>query len=316
MEPENQAKGESADLRRCAEKQVAQPTKIEAARKSGDPHRLIHELEVRQAELELQTEQLEANYDELYDFAPVGYFTLGCHGNIQKINLTGATMLGQARVRLLRRDFASFVSPESRPDFDEFLRRVMGGRRKESCMVTLIKGGKTAVAAYIEASSVGPDSSCRLVVVDITAANQARSALRDSEERLKLALAASSMGVWEWECDSTNLYWSPECFKIFGVESVCPTLDTVAQLLHPEDAPRVRSIVGQALAEGTEQSVECRIIRPDGEVVWIYARGHVQCDEAGAPLRMIGIAQDITERKRIEQNACPVPARRTACCAN
>jgi PAS domain S-box-containing protein len=96
--------------------------------------------------------------------------------------------------------------------------------------------------------------------------------------------------------------------KIFGVDCFCPTLDTVARLLHPEDAPRVRSIVSQALADGTEQSVECRIIRPNGQVVWIFARCLVQYDEAGRSLRLIGIAQDITARKRAEQNACPEPA--------
>jgi len=182
-------------------------------------------------------------------------------------------------------------------------------------MVTLMKGGDTPVFAYIEATGVGPDSNCRAVVVDITSAEQARLAQRESEDRLKLALAASGMGVWEWERDTGNIYWSPEFFSIFGVDCFCPTLDTVAQLLHPEDAPRVRSIVRQALADGKEQSVECRIIRPNGQVAWISARGQVQYDKAGKPLRLIGIAQDIAERKRAEQNACPEPENKIRCCA-
>jgi PAS domain S-box-containing protein len=86
--------------------------------------------------------------------------------------------------------------------------------------------------------------------------------------------------------------------KIFGVECFCPTLDIVAQLFHPEDAPRVGSIVSQALADGKEQSVECRIIRPDGQVVWILARCQVQYDKACKSLLLIGIAQDIAERRR------------------
>jgi PAS domain S-box-containing protein len=89
----------------------------------------------------------------------------------------------------------------------------------------------------------------------------------------------------------------------------------LAQLLHPEDAARVRSVVRQALADGKEQSVECRIIRPDNQVAWISARGQVQIDKAGKPTRLVGIAQDISERKRAEQNACPEPAKRIRCCA-
>jgi PAS domain S-box-containing protein len=275
--------------------------------------KLNHELEIDHVELELQNEelrqtraQLEANYDALYDFAPVGYFTLGRYGDIEKTNLMGASMLGQPRAWLLNRRFPTFVTPESLPCFNEFLRRVMGGCDKESCMLTLMKGGNTPVFAYIEATGVGPDSNCRAVVVDITSAEQARLALRESQERLKLALAASGMGVWEWECDSGDIYWSPECIKIFGVDCLSPTLDTVAPLLHPEDAPRVRSMVSEALADGNEKSVACRIIRPNGQVVWISVRGQVQYDKVGKPVRLIGIAQDINECKRAEPS--PEPA--------
>jgi PAS domain-containing protein len=61
--------------------------------------------------------------------------------------------------------------------------------------------------------------------------------------------------------------------------------------------------VRQALADGKEQSVEFRIMRPNGEVVWVLARGQVQHGKAGKPLRLIGILQDITERKRVEANS-------------
>ncbi len=314
MMSKNEAEAESVRLRRRAEERMAEHARTAASQSISDTRRMIHELEFHQVELELQNEELrrareelEANYDELYDFAPVGYFTLGCHGDIEKANLTGAGMLGQPRAWLLSRRFATFVSPESLPSFNDFLSRITGGYEKESCLVTLIKGGNTRVSAYIEATGVGPDSSCRAVVVDITSAEQARSALREAEERLKLALAASGMGVWEWECDTGDFYWSPECLMIFGVDCFCPTRETLAQLLHPDDALRVTSIVSQALAEGKEQSAECRIIRPNGEVVWIFARGQVQYDSDGKPLRLIGIAQDITERKRAGQKASSEP---------
>ena len=260
-------------------------------------------LDLRQTELELQNEELrqareelEASYNELYDFAPVGYFTLGPYGDIEKTNLTGSEMLGQPRQQLVGRRFTTFVSPDSLPRFNDFLRRVTGGFEKQNCMVTLMKGGDTPVAAYIEATGAGPNSHFRAVVVDITSAEQARSELRESEERLRLALAASGMGVWEWERDSGNIYWSPECFKIFGVDHFCPTLDALAKLVHPEDAPRVRSVLRQALADGKEQSAKCRIIRPNGEVIWVFASAHVQFDKLGKPLRLIGIAQNITDR--------------------
>ena len=311
----NRGERGSGKLRRSAEERLTERGKTTASPGDADTRRLTREMKVRQLRLEIQNEelrqtraQLEANYDALYDFAPVGYFTLGRYGDIEKTNLTGADMLGQPRAWLLGRRFANFVAPESLPCFNEFLRRVVGGYDNESCTVTLMRRGNTPVVACIEATGAGPDSNCRAVVVDITSAEQARLALREREAHLKLALAASGMGVWEWERDTGDIYWSPECFSIFGVDCFCPTLDTVAQLLHPEDAPRVRSIVSQAMADGKEQSVECRIIRPDGQVAWISARCQVQYDEARKSLRLIGIAQDITERKRAEQHAWPKAA--------
>jgi PAS domain S-box-containing protein len=287
--------------------------RIAASPSGGDAHRLIQQLQVHQFDLELQNEklrearaELEAHYDELYDFAPVGYFTLGRYGDIEKTNLTGAGMLGQPRARLLGRRFAAFITPESLPYFNAFLLRVMRGYDKENCRVTLLKGGATPVAAYIEATGVGPDSNFRAVLVDITSAEEARRALRDSEERLNLALAASGMGVWEWERDSGDIYWSPECVKIFGVNCICPTLDSLAQLLHPQDAAPAIAALMQVLADGKEQSVECRIVGRNGQVVCISARGQAQYDKDGRPLRLIGIVQDISERKQAEPS--PLPA--------
>jgi PAS domain S-box-containing protein len=225
-------------------------------------------------------------------------------------------MLGQPRAWLPSQQFAGFLTAESLPSFNEFFQRLMGGYDKESCVVTLMKGGDTPVIAYMEAVGVGPDSSCRVVVVDITSGEQARLALRERDAHLNLALNTSSMGVWEWERNTGDFYWSPECSALFGLDSICPTLETVAQLLHPEDAPQVRSIVSQAFAEGKEQTMECRIVRPNGEVIWILARGQVHVYKEGEPLRLIGIVQDITERKRAEQNARAEAANKARCGAN
>lgn len=305
-----QGKSQASSLRRRAEKQVAKRTGSAASNAGRDMKRLVHELEVHQVELELQNEELrqarmelEASYNELYDFAPVGYFMLGRHGAIEKTNLTGAGMLGPARAQLLGRRFAAFVSPESIVHFNDFWRRVTQGYNKQSCVVTLMKRDSIPLVAYIEATGAGPDSSCRAVVVDITSAEQAKLALRQSEERLNLALAAAGMGVWEWEYATGDIYWSSECFRIFGVSNLSPKLRTLEKLLHPEDTPRIRSIVSRALADGGEHSAEYRIIRPDGEVAWIMTRGRVQFDKAGKPLRLIGIAQDITANRRAGQAA-------------
>jgi PAS domain S-box-containing protein len=189
---------ESANLRRRAEERVATHGKTTASRSVTDARRLIHELEVHKVELILQNEELrdaraelEANYNELYDFAPVGYFTLKRNGDIENANLTGAIMLGQPRAQLLGQRFAAFVRPEALRDFNDFWRRAIGGTDKEGCMVTLMKGGTTHIIAYVEATRAGPHSNRRLVVVDMTSLGL----LQDISERERVRANAGRAGL-------------------------------------------------------------------------------------------------------------------------
>ena len=149
------------------------------------------------------------------------------------------------------------------------------------------------------------DAAGRLVEIqgvgrDISALKLAEEALRKSEERLSLALSASRMGVWEWEVESNAIYWSPECFAIFALESFTGTLESFTNSIHPEDVTSVMDAAEKTLAEGTDFMVEFRILRPDGEVRWLSDHGRPRYDSGGKALRLAGTVQDITDRKRSE----------------
>src|SRR5664279_4931554 len=115
--------------------------------------KLVHELGVHQIELELQNEELtlakekaevaSKKYVELYDSAPSGYFTLTKSGEIIELNLSGAMMLGKERSRLKNGLFGFFVSNDTKPIFNHFLRKVFTGKAEESCEVTLSTNGKS-----------------------------------------------------------------------------------------------------------------------------------------------------------------------------
>jgi two-component system cell cycle sensor histidine kinase/response regulator CckA len=127
------------------------------------------------------------------------------------------------------------------------------------------------------------------------------TALRESEERLKLALKASGMGVWEWNAGADTFFWSPECREILGFENLGSTLKDSFRLLHPEDAGRVIAAWDQAITNHTAYAVEYRIIRPNGEVRWLSSHGSAKPDENGQPSRMVGATQDVTERRQLEE---------------
>ena len=149
--------------------------------------RLPHELQVHQVELEMQNaellsarEQMEillGKYTDLYDFAPVGYFSLDEQGRIHEMNLTGADKLGVERARLIHRPFLSFVVPASRPIWLAFLKRVFATTGKQVCDVALVRkdGGVfwASVHGIATLSVSDPQQSCRVAFSDITALKQA-----------------------------------------------------------------------------------------------------------------------------------------------
>ena len=136
----------------------------------GDPLRLLHEMQVHQVELQMQNAELQEGrdrmevqlekYSELYDFAPVGYFTLGADGTIHLANLTGARLIGIDRSVLLGRSFVRNVAPEFRPAFNEFLSQVFGSQTKQSGDFEL--GGPDRPFRYVADEGFKYDVQCRI----------------------------------------------------------------------------------------------------------------------------------------------------------
>ncbi|WP_437817762.1 hybrid sensor histidine kinase/response regulator [Sorangium sp. So ce1078] len=126
--------------------------------------------------------------------------------------------------------------------------------------------------------------------------------LRESEERLRLALTGGQLGVWEWDLPSGRVFWSEEALACAGVDAADfgGTFDDFARRLHPDDRDAVLSHLESALRGETDYSVEFRILHPDGQVRWVHCRALVQRDRDGRPLRMAGAVGDITGRKLSE----------------
>ena len=143
-----------------------------------DAKRLVHELQVHQIELEMQNEELQrANdktetalrkYTMLYDFAPMGFFTLNSKGKIEEVNFTGAEMLGERRHSLVGSNFKFFVSGESKADFIAFLDKVYSSNSKESCELKLGHFKDPLRSVYVEGIVTGDEWNCLLSVVNIS----------------------------------------------------------------------------------------------------------------------------------------------------
>ncbi|MGA7745129.1 MAG: GAF domain-containing protein [Polyangia bacterium] len=154
-----------------------------------ESQRLVHELQVHQIELELQNEELQASraeleaglerYSHLYDFAPVGYLTLDRDGAIQKVNLTGARLLGLERARLVGTRLGRFVSAEYRPAFNALLDKVFESQARQGCDLEICPETIAPIWLHIDAI-VADDQGreCRAVLADVTERRRIEESLR------------------------------------------------------------------------------------------------------------------------------------------
>ncbi|MBC8039267.1 MAG: PAS domain S-box protein [Opitutaceae bacterium] len=171
----------------------------------ADTLRLLQELQIHQIELELQNEELQQakaevdasleKFADLYDFSPSGYFTLAADGTIQLVNLTGATLLGFERARLLGRSFGHLVAADHRPAFKVFLKEVFANSARRSGEFDLLGQGSSPLTVSIDAQRLPSGMECRAVVVDITARKCAENKMRISEVRYRRLFEAAKDGV-------------------------------------------------------------------------------------------------------------------------
>lgn len=188
------------DLRRRAETRLRRQSNLRRTRAGappteGDTQRLLHELQVHQVELEMQNEDLKEarnrteilleKYTDLYDFAPVGYFSLDAKGGILEVNLAGAAMLGVERSLLVNQPLQRFMLPASRPTYLTFLARIFTRSGKQVCEAALMHADATPFWASLHGTSAvalnAPRDWCRVSVANITSLKQAEEAQRRIE---------------------------------------------------------------------------------------------------------------------------------------
>ena len=132
---------------------------------------------------------------------------------------------------------------------------------------------------------------------------QAERKLHQQQRHLIEAQALAHLGSWDWDINSGHVQWSAELFRIFGYKpgAIAVTYDAFLTSLHTDDHDRVRQAINDALTGQTVYDVECRIVRPGGEIRAIHCLGEVVLDDEGHPVSLSSSVLDITDRKRVEE---------------
>jgi PAS domain S-box-containing protein len=123
------------------------------------------------------------------------------------------------------------------------------------------------------------------------------------EERLRIALEAAHMGTWEWDIQRNKLVYSEQMGPLFGKPAgyIHPNYEAFLNAIHHNDRDIVANAIHNVLQVGNDYELEFRVTCPDGSVNWISNKGKVYYDDNSQPIRMVGIAMDISERKRTRQ---------------
>ncbi|MDZ8259620.1 PAS domain S-box protein [Nostoc sp. ChiQUE01b] len=131
---------------------------------------------------------------------------------------------------------------------------------------------------------------------------QAEAALAKSEEQLRLTLEFNHIGLWDWNVQTGEVIWNDNHYRLLGLE---PEISAASYQLwrdrvHPEDVDRIEQAVSNALAQHINFQGEYRVIFPDGRVHWLTGKGRGVYNEAGEPVRMLGVIIDVSEQKQAE----------------
>ena len=201
----------------------------------------------------------------------------------------------------------TILIPEGHLDEEPaILARLRAGERIEHYETVRKRKDGTLINISLTVSPIiGPNGKivgASKIARDITEQGQARKALDDASERLKLALAAARLGDWSWDTKTDVVTLSETAARLFDIPSDSQmTWTQIRELLHEEDREPARLAVEKALAEHSDYDIEYRVEGKDGSEVWVSAKGRGLYDPDGDVVGMLGFVQDISVRKRNEE---------------
>ncbi len=221
--------------------------------------------------------------------------------NEQGLRLFGA----RSEEEILGKSLYDLAHPDYHALIGERIRHLLGpGSTVPEVEEKIVRLDGVCVDVAVRAARFQDEEGGGILVVlrDISMRKAAEQKLRESEERLQSLLGAMEDVIWSSSLDlSTLFYVSPSVMEIYGrpPDAFLTRPLLWLEVVHPDDRV-IAEQARQALSTMGEFDVEYRIVRLDGDLRWLHDRGHIIKDDAGRPLRIDGIASDITERKRLQ----------------
>lgn len=226
-------------------------------------------------------------------------------GRCVEANHAFVQLLGYERAELIGRtslEVGLWMNPEDRAALWEML-RLRGAVRDYETRVRTKSDRILDIAVFMASIQVAGKPCLLATLFDITERKRIEQELKQSESLLAEAQRLAHIGSWSWDVETDTHIWSDEVFRIYGFqpEEFAPSYETFLRMMHPEDRELINRVVQNSLRTHEPFSYHYRISRPEGVERILYSRGNVATDEQGQRVRMFGTVQDVTERKRAEE---------------
>jgi PAS domain S-box-containing protein len=244
-------------------------------------------------------------YRRLVESAPDGILIIEgdrvVFANASAIALAGSTRAEE----LVGRTVSELFSPEDRASLRDRLDQWHTGQVGTPLDLQLMQPNGPPVDVSVAGAPLpGEQRTTQLIVRDVTDRKRAERALRESEERLGMAVAGAQEGVWDWNLETNAVVYSPRWTEMLGYahEEIEPNLSAWERLVHPDDQSRAdRANESVARGERATYEAEFRLRHKDGHYVHVLSRGYPVRREPGGPVvRIVGTHLDLTERKQAE----------------
>jgi two-component system, cell cycle sensor histidine kinase and response regulator CckA len=249
----------------------------------------------------------EKQLQETFSQAAVGIAQIGLDGTWLHVNNRYRQLFGYTEAELRTKKLEDLTHPDNRNQYLDLLRQLLAGEISSPAIeMRYVHKDGTAFPGRLNASLVrGCNDAPEYFIVlleDITEKVQAEVALRDREWQLVLAQTAGRLGIWERDLRTGLTTTSSEFARLHGlIPDELPRFhEEYLSLVHPEDLPRIQKEYQESIERTHVWDTEFRVRWRDGSVHWLLGQGQVVLDPSGQPVRLVGIALDITERKLAE----------------
>ncbi|MFO0754531.1 MAG: EAL domain-containing protein [Thermodesulfovibrionales bacterium] len=306
-------------LRKKAERKLREQTERLQDLSEQDVKRLVYELGTHQIELEIQNEELRRaqeeleesrrKYAELFDLAPIGYFTLDSNGLISEVNSTGAELLGFPKRFLQGRPLSQHLPREDRDTLSSHIRATLLHQFRQTCEVRLRRKDGSVLHAQLQSIAVEDQESttslCRTTVTDMTERKRWEATLRENETKYRELVQNARSIILKVDRQGTVTFFNEYAQEFFGYSAAEVTGRNAVGTLIPPRSPFVpvfqEMLAGLVLNPARYQKIEGEGMRKNGERVWVVWTNRPVGDRDGVLTEILSVGQDVTERKRGEE---------------